>query len=202
MWCSLSAAKGVSKSLEFLNWEFHFWSKFFKESITRDSHLLGINATGLTLSEDPMTMRRSTSFLSYFMARWNCSGRFSPKNTMSGFMMASGSSGGQRGQRGTTCTQHPVTAQLCLGKPTCPTAHQCPMALRQFQWYFLISVLCGCTSNYTSYSCQQQVLREISYSRNKEGETRQVYTTSQSPAVMLNTNWSHLPFDRNGFILV
>lgn len=108
MWCSRNWAKGVSKSLEFLNWEFHFWSKFLKESITRDSHLLGINATGLTLSEDPMTMRRSTSFLSYFMARWNCSGRFSPKNTMSGFMMASGSSGGQRGQRGTTCTQQPL----------------------------------------------------------------------------------------------
>lgn len=50
-------------------------------------------------------MRRSTSSLSYFMALWNCSGKFSPKKTISGFMIASGSSAGHLGQRGTTCTK-------------------------------------------------------------------------------------------------
>lgn len=98
-----------------LNWEFHFWSKFLEDSITRDSNLLGINATGLTFSEDPMTIRRSTSFLSYFMARWNCSGKFSPKNTISGFMIARGSSGGHLGHLGTTCstTAAATTIQGC-----------------------------------------------------------------------------------------
>lgn len=61
-----------------------------------------MRATGRTLSEEPMTIKRSTSSLSCFMALWNISGRFSPKKTMSGFMIAKGISG-HRGQCGTTC---------------------------------------------------------------------------------------------------
>jgi len=68
------------------------------------ANILGIRATGRTLSEEPMTIKRSTSSLSCFMARWNISGRFSPKKTMSGFMIAMGISG-QCGQRGTTCKE-------------------------------------------------------------------------------------------------
>ncbi len=67
-----------------------------------EQNVLGMRATGRTLSEEPMTIKRSTSSLSCFMALWNISGRFSPKKTMSGFMIARGISG-HRGHRGTTC---------------------------------------------------------------------------------------------------
>ena len=46
-----------------------------------------MRATGRTFNEDPMTISRSHSSLSLAMAWWNASGRPSPKNTMSGFMM-------------------------------------------------------------------------------------------------------------------
>lgn len=64
-------------------------------------YVLGMRATGRTLSEEPMTIKRSTSSLSCFMALWNISGRFSPKKTISGFMIAKGISG-HREQWGTT----------------------------------------------------------------------------------------------------
>lgn len=76
----------------------NYW--LYGVNLTETIHLtniLGMRATGRTLSEEPMTIKRSTSSLSCFMALWNISGRFSPKKTMSGFMMAMGISG-QRGQ--------------------------------------------------------------------------------------------------------
>lgn len=50
--------------------------------------LLGIRATGRTLSEDPMTMIKSHSSLSMAIELWNSSGKPSPKKTMSGFITA------------------------------------------------------------------------------------------------------------------
>lgn len=60
--------------------------------------LLGISATGLTLSEEPTTMSRSHTSLSAAIWVWNSSGKLSPKNTMSGFMTASVEDGLHRGQ--------------------------------------------------------------------------------------------------------
>lgn len=62
-----------------------------------------------------MTIRRSTSSLSCFIALWKNSGRFSPKNTMSGFIIARGISGGHLGHRGTTCNVwcHISIAEIC-----------------------------------------------------------------------------------------
>lgn len=81
------------------NWLLH---AHHREEIHSEQNILGMRATGRTFSEEPMTIKRSTSSLSCFMALWNISGRFSPKKTMSGFMIAKGISG-HRGQCGTNC---------------------------------------------------------------------------------------------------
>lgn len=47
----------------------------------------GINATGRTFNDEPITISRSHSSLSLAIASWKASGRPSPKNTMSGFMI-------------------------------------------------------------------------------------------------------------------
>ena len=65
-----------------------------------EMYLLGIKATGLTLSEDPMTISRSHSSLSAAIWLWNSSGKLSPKNTISGFITASGVSAGHWGHSG------------------------------------------------------------------------------------------------------
>lgn len=49
--------------------------------------LLGIRATGRTFKDDPITINKSQLFLSSSIALWKLSGRPSPKNTMSGFII-------------------------------------------------------------------------------------------------------------------
>jgi len=63
---------------------------------------LGIMETGRTLSDDPMTIKRSHSSLSDSIWWWNSSERLSPKKTMSGLRMASSSPALHWGQRGIT----------------------------------------------------------------------------------------------------
>ena len=65
--------------------------------------LLGIRATGRTLSEEPITIKRSQFCLSSAICWWNSSGKLSPKNTMSGFMMPSSFWSEQTGHFGITC---------------------------------------------------------------------------------------------------
>lgn len=81
-------------------------------------HILGIRATGRTFREDPITIRRSTSSLSCFIALWNNSGRFSPKKTMSGFIIAKEMSG-HLGQWGTTCKRFRMLKAYCCVYPVC-----------------------------------------------------------------------------------
>lgn len=88
---------------------------------------LGMSATGRTLSEDPMTMSRSHTSLSCSIWRWNSLGRLSPKNTMSGFMIAIGSVGGHWGHRGITYRQNMDINRLakshCIGNSISLTIH-------------------------------------------------------------------------------
>lgn len=70
--------------------------------VENNSGLLGMRATGLTLSEEPMTMSRSHSSLSAAILLWKCSGKPSPKKTISGFMTAFWWVGEHLGQRGIT----------------------------------------------------------------------------------------------------
>ena len=53
----------------------------------------GMRATGRTLRLEPITISKSASDLSSVMAWWKCSGKPSPKNTISGFMTAMGGEG-------------------------------------------------------------------------------------------------------------
>jgi len=46
-----------------------------------------MRATGRTLSDDPITISKSQLFLSSSIALWKLSGRPSPKNTISGFII-------------------------------------------------------------------------------------------------------------------
>lgn len=46
-----------------------------------------MRATGRTFKDDPITINKSQLFLSSSIALWKLSGRPSPKNTMSGFII-------------------------------------------------------------------------------------------------------------------
>lgn len=46
-----------------------------------------MRATGRTFNDDPITINKSQLFLSSSIALWKLSGRPSPKNTISGFII-------------------------------------------------------------------------------------------------------------------
>ncbi len=67
----------------------------------------GIRATGRTFRLDPIMISKSTWSLSLATALWNSSPSPSPKNTMSGFMMAGTGGGGGVADRKTSADSGP-----------------------------------------------------------------------------------------------